>query len=340
MDRTSTFNFMNSTLVRFAERYKWRLIISVFLIGFSLLLVLEPGFWIFDALDSMRIYYAILLTILTIFFFLRGKSMLAGSAAIALAVLSPGIWKYFRPAEDSLPNAVFLHQETSAPDFTVAHFNVKENNKNIFSVAKGAVESDADIISLQELHETSLNKIDTILRRKYPYAISDVSIPGFGMAVYSKYPMHERKIIKDSSFPLLTGVVSIHDRDIHFISATTSTPTDQKGFEEQQKQLNIISAYVNAVDSPLVVMGDMNSVPWSEGIKDLLKKTKLEDSRKNLAATFPANSIFQVPIDYIFHSPALKCLTFGTLEATSSNHLGIIGSYAWDNIGSKNNSAR
>jgi endonuclease/exonuclease/phosphatase (EEP) superfamily protein YafD len=114
---------------------------------------------------------------------------------------------------------------------------------------------------------------------------------------------------------------------VAFISATTSTPTNEKDYANQIKQFKYITDYANTIDSALIVMGDMNAVPWSDQIKNFMQHTGLKDSRKDLSATYPAQSPFQIPIDYIFHSGEIRCIQFTTVGGTTSNHLGIIGYY-------------
>ncbi|MBC8046694.1 MAG: endonuclease/exonuclease/phosphatase family protein [Fimbriimonadaceae bacterium] len=324
---------MANVLLRWMDLYTWRIIFSVSIIAFSLILAFQPDFWIFDAMDALRIPYAIVLTAFTMFVFIRGNKMLATSGAIALLILTPGIWQYFKTGQAPVTETKkeIIKKEIQS-DFSVVHFNVKENNKNILSVAKTAMESNADILSFQELNQQTLDPINEMLKEKYPYNMSDLSIKGYGMAIYSKYPITDTKVIVQHNFPLLTGKVNIGENTFQFISATVSSPKNEKGFEEQKKQFKVIGAYADSVKLPLVVMGDMNAVPWSEEIETFTKETKLKDSRKDLASTFPSNSIIQVPIDYIFHSTDLNCVDFGTLKQTSSNHLGIIGYYKFKNL--------
>ena len=70
-------------------------------------------------------------------------------------------------------------------------------------------------------------------------------------------------------------------------------------------------------------------------VETLLKTTQLKDSRKDLSATYPAQSPLQIPIDYIFHSPELSCEQIKTQGGTTSNHLGIIGYYNFKTPGNK-----
>ena len=315
-------------LRRFIDRYTWRLVLGGILIIASIILVTEPA-WFIAALDSLRIPYAVFLVIFITIFFIRGNNFLVTSGVIALLILAPGIWPYFKTAEKTPLEENIENNQVSESDFSVLHFNVKENNKRITSVAEAALNSNADIVSMQELKENSLQVIDTLMRTKYPYCLSDLSIKGFGLALYSKFPIDSGQVIIAHEFPMLVGSISINGKEFNFISATTSTPTNEKGFEKQVKQFKFITEYANKINGPLILMGDMNSAPWSNQIETLLKETNLKDSRKDLSATYPAQSPVQIPIDYIFHSQQLFCEKFNTLEQTSSNHLGIMGYYTF-----------
>lgn len=329
---TANFNFMFRVLLRWMEMNKWKLALSILFVVVSIILETEPA-WMFSALDALRIPYVIFLTACVLFFFIRRNNLLASGTMIALLILIPGIWKFFRPAVQAPPLPVSREiAVTQKADFTVAHFNVKEHNKHILTVAEAAIRSGADIVSFQELHAESLHETDSAMHTVYPYELSDVSIPGFGMAVYSKYPISNRKIEKTKDFPVLTGVVTLPGgHTVHFVSATTSTPTNAKDYDVQLAQFRILADYADHIDSPMVVMGDMNAVPWSDQIEDFIRTTHLKDSRKDLAATFPAQSpLMRIPIDYIFYSDRIRCLDFSTLGGTTSNHLGILGSYIFE----------
>ena len=334
MNEKSNFRSMIKVFLRWVDLFKWRIIIAVLLISISVLLATEPA-WFISAIDALRIPYAVFLVGLIVFFFIRGNNMLTSASVIALLILAPDIWPYFKTSGETPAETKAQKREIVKTDFSVLHFNVKEKNKNILSVAETAIQSDADMISLQELHASSLAAIDTVLRKKYPFVLSDVSIKGFGMAVYSKYPIDSGEARKQNDYVFLTGIIKVKDRMFRFISATTSTPTNEKDYSNQIKQFKFLTDYINSVDSAIIVMGDMNSVPWSEQIKTFMEYTQLADSRKDLSATYPAQSPFQIPIDYIFHSPELDCKKFTTVGGSTSNHLGLIGYYNFRNTGKK-----
>ncbi|HMX04874.1 MAG TPA: hypothetical protein PK511_03540 [Chitinophagales bacterium] len=312
--------------IRWVELYTWRFILSLLLITFSIIVVWEP-FWFVSALDALRIPYAVFLVAFVMFFFLRNNYALASAGGIALLIILPGIWPYFKTANEIPAEAKKEKQEIVESDLTVLHFNVKENNKKIETVAEAAVQSGAIIVSMQELKPISFPKVDTIMRSIYPYVYSELDYPGFGMALYAKVPFTSTETLEFNGFPVLHCTVEIDGTEIHLLAATTSTPTNDKDAQLQAKQFVFMSELVLALQGPLFLMGDMNSVPWSEGIEGLLKKTQLKDSRKDLSATYPAQSPLQIPIDYIFHSKEFTCNKFSTVGGTTSNHLGLMGYY-------------
>jgi len=330
MDTAVNFNQMFEIAIRWLKRYPWRIAIALVLIGGSIVMATEPS-WFISAVDALRIPYAILLVALIVFFFIRGIHLLTTATIISLLIISPDIWPYFKTSNETPAQKKAEQREATDSDLSVLHFNVKERNKNILSVAETAVNSGADIVSMQELHASSLQLIDSLMKANYKYSLSDVSMEGFGMAVYSNFPINNGESKKYSDYLFLTGSITIENREVKFISATTSTPTNEKDYAMQTKQLKYITEYINTIDSALIVMGDMNSVPWSEQIKNFTLYTGLIDSRKDLSATYPAQSPLQIPIDYIFHSDNLQCIKFTTVEGTTSNHLGLIGYYNFGN---------
>lgn len=309
---------------------KWELLASLVLITASIIVVTEPNF-IAGGLNALRIPYAVFLTAYTVFFFIRNNKLMLSGGVIACLILFPGIWQYFRPGQVPESDRVTeqrMEKMAEKADFSMAHFNVKENNKFLDRLLADALAADADILSMQELRPESFPRIDSALRTQYPYSHVSLDYKGFGLALYSKYPIANDSTYVYGQFPVLKGHIHVKNSTIAYICATTSTPTSEKGFDMQAKQFHMIGQLATVETLPLVLAGDLNTVPWSSQMEDLLEKTGLKDSRKDLAATFPSQSILvQIPIDYILHNRLLECASFSTLSKSSSNHLGIMGYY-------------
>lgn len=311
---------------RWVELYTGRFIVSLLLITFSVIMVWEPG-WIVSAADALRIPYALFLVVVVMFFFLRSNYALATAGAIALLIIAPGIWPYFKTANETPAERKQEKKAEVHADLTILHFNVKENNKKIQSVAEAAIASNAMLVSLQELKPASFMLVDSLMRNAYPYHYSELRHPGFGMALYAKVPITDTRTLIQDDFPVIHAVVRINGQAVHILAGTTSTPTNDVGFKKQRSEFAFMTQQIQAINGPVFLMGDMNAVPWSEHITGLLEKTTLRDSRKDLSATYPAQSPMQIPIDYIFHSKGIRCEKFETVGGTSSNHLGLMGYY-------------
>lgn len=312
--------------IRWVELYTGRFILAVLLISCSVIMVWEPG-WIVSAIDALRIPYAIFLVAFVMFFFLRSNYALATAGGIALLIIAPGIWPYFKTANETPAERREEKKAVVDADLTILHFNVKENNKKIQTVAEAALASGATIVSLQELRPDSFRIVDSLMRNTYPYQYSELDFPGFGMALYSRIPLTDTQTLAQENFPLLFTKVQVKGQTIYILAGTSSTPTNDKDFKKQAAEFAFMAQQVQSLQGPVFLMGDMNAVPWSEHIKGLLDRTQLKDSRKDLSATYPAQSPMQIPIDYIFHSDQIRCVQFTTVGGTSSNHLGLMGYY-------------
>lgn len=311
---------------RWVEMYTGRFIIGLLLIAASVIMVTEPS-WFVSMIDALRIPYAVFLVAFILFFFIRGNYALATAGGIAFAIIAPGLWQYWKPANEMPTTIRDEKQAMTEADFTVLHFNVKEKNKQIATVAEAALKSEATIVSLQELRPELFPIVDSLMRTAYPYRFVQLNYPGYGMALYAKIPLSDTITLVSNEFPVLHASVEIKDTDIHLFAATTSTPTNEKDYKRQAQEFAFITEHILSLQQPCLLMGDLNAVPWSEQIEKLMQTTELKDSRKDLAGTYPAQSPMQIPIDYIFHSKHIRCAQFMTIGGTTSNHLGLLGAY-------------
>ena len=299
-------------------------------ITFCLAIVTENNF-VAGALNALRIPAAIVVTVLTIFFFIRGNKLMTTGSVIACLILFPGIWQYFRPGQ--APETIQEEKTVSdkvkkQSDFSIAHFNVKEHNKHLEMLIDDALQTDVDIISLQELRPEAGALADSLLRPSYPYVLRAMDVPGFGIALYSRIPFDSTHIFNDFAFPVLWANLSFNGKKMHVYAATTSTPTSEKGFEKQRKEFAYLAELMGNPATPSILAGDLNAVPWSTHITEFCKRTSMIDSRKDLSATYPSQSMLvQLPIDYLMHTPNIQCLAFTALAPSTSNHLGISGYY-------------
>ena len=220
--------------------------------------------------------------------------------------------------------------EVTAPKLKIAHFNVLKFNSAKQAIIATIISSDADVVSLQETDEKWTKEIEKAVKKEYPYSIyfpSDVCC--IGISLLSKQPLYNENISFHGGLPNIEADLIFNDVVTHIITSHTSSPISRSNLNNRNTHLKDLSDHVTKIDSPTIVIGDFNTVPWDNNLVDFKADTQLKDSRKKYESTFP--SFFGkigIPIDYIFHSNEISCVSFKTIKIKGSDHLGIIGEYA------------
>jgi endonuclease/exonuclease/phosphatase (EEP) superfamily protein YafD len=220
--------------------------------------------------------------------------------------------------------------EITTPKLKVAHFNVLKFNSSKQQTIETIINSDADIVSLQETDELWTKEIESAVKKDYPYCIffpSDICC--FGISLLSKQPLYNSNISFHGGIPNIEADLIFNDVVTHVISSHTASPISRSHLVRRNTHLSELSDHVAKIDSPTIVIGDFNTVPWDKKLVNFKAETQLKDSRKAYESTFPSYfGNLGIPIDYIFHSKEISCLSFKTIAIAGSDHLGIIGEYA------------
>jgi endonuclease/exonuclease/phosphatase (EEP) superfamily protein YafD len=96
---------------------------------------------------------------------------------------------------------------------------------------------------------------------------------------------------------------------------------------------NVYQAYIRTLgqlrkqmQGPVVLIGDLNTTPWSAHYRQLLMATQLHDARTGfgIRPTWPTYfPVFFIPIDHVYVSPDLIPITLETGNYNGSDHLPI-----------------
>lgn len=293
---------------------------NILLLATCYLIVCFPEYYLIALFRSYTVQLAILGYMGIVFFLLKQKPIHYGISIISTLL---SISTFFTSMNHS------EHRPNGVVDFTVAHFNVYKFNHDFDSVIQSAVETDADLISFMEIDSKWDVKLKEKLMDDYPYI---VSIPResccYGLSIFSKTKIHNADVEWFGEHPNVTGAIDVNDTTVQFVCSHTAAPTSLNRFKNRNDQIDEISNYVNNLDTPVLVIGDFNSVPWDVNINSFKKATGLSDSRKSLCPTYPAwLTALMIPIDFIFHSNELFCSSFSNIDTHSSDHYGVVGKY-------------
>lgn len=218
--------------------------------------------------------------------------------------------------------------DPAAQGLKVAHFNVLKYTSDHGPTMQRAIETKADIISFQEVDFEWADTLLKYLPEQYPHYKIVPYDGSYGLAIFSKHPLEHVEVMYVDEVPNLVGKVLVDEQAINFVASHTKAPLRPFNYHHRNNHIAAISHYLKRIEGPLLVIGDFNTVPWDDNILQFKSDSNLFDSRKDLAATYPNKiGIARIPIDYIFHSQEVECLSFSTVVGTSSDHLGIVGIY-------------
>lgn len=157
----------------------------------------------------------------------------------------------------------------------------------------------------------------------------------FGIAVLSKWPIQEHKILQFLPFSektprnvLACGVLTPAGK---VWAVNTHLGCHYRGGEQLQQARELRIFIESLLPEVIILGGDMNSPYWYAAIREL-KKILVDSQGKNNMGTFPSTGLLQglLKLDYIFHSPNVKCNdTVIYLDgAVASDHRALCSSLA------------
>ena len=169
-----------------------------------------------------------------------------------------------------------------------------------------------------------------ILETDYPYTEKVTLENTYGMHLYSKIPIDFSKahfFVADDLPSIEAHFTSkVHQFCVFAVHPPPPSPTEETTSKERDGDLLSVAKKVKEHLLPTVVIGDFNTVAWSETSILFRKTSELIDARvgRGILATFHAKYwFFRIPLDLLFHSPEIFIEKLDTLENIGSDHFPI-----------------
>lgn len=307
-------------------KYAQLALISLIVLG-TFICVFTPNYFLFKmgARFAVQIMLGYLLLGFVFLFIRQHKLMFTSFACCA------GLCLFLKYASDG---QLILPMQTDDNSLNVAHFNVSTSTTDYQQTIDEILAVDADVISLQEVTPDWDAELKVALQEKYPYSETVVRLDPFGLAIYSKYPLLSADTFMFEDIPNIVGTIQADEKEkeICFIASHTLPVFYTNDYERQRNHFMAIAEYTNNTDCPVITIGDYNAVPWSYEIQDFKSAANLNDSRQGfMPASNGSFSLFQIPSDHIFYSDHLECTGFKEINSPTSGHIGIRGSYQFNN---------
>lgn len=216
--------------------------------------------------------------------------------------------------------------KSSTKEFKIAHLNVLKFNRSHDDLLEG-IEGEFeqhDVLSFQEVDDNWNRDLQNKFRSTHPFIIEIPRSDCYGLLVMSRIPIKKQTISYTENIPYIEAQFESDIGNISGVFMHTRAPMSQKKHLLRNKQIKDVASMNNHID---FVVGDFNAVPWDSFVQGMMKELDLNDSRIGFHGTFPKYTPFRIPIDFIFHESSWECSRFEVIDAISSDHLAISGSF-------------
>ena len=271
-------------------------------------------YWVLDETSHFRVQYATILIILTAVFAVARKFkpalVFVCFAIVNLAVVLP----YCLTGRDVVRPADL--------EIRVVLINVHTENRQYDLVENFVRQSNPDVLILEEVDDSWMQHIEG-LRDLLPYSCDAPQSDNFGIALFSKLPLTNAEIryLGAAEVPSVSAEVEIGGRRVVLVGTHPLPPGSADNTRLRNEQLAAVAGFVLDQRNSVILVGDLNTTPWSSSFRKFLKKSKLADSTRGFGyqPTWPAGLLpLLIPLDH--------CLISSDLRVTSRKRGTYVGS--------------
>ena len=207
----------------------------------------------------------------------------------------------------------------------VAQMNLYQYNDRHAAALQAALDTHADLISLQEVDSVWAQVFLHGIAARYPYHRIEPQHDCYGIAVFSKLPMQGIDLLHLGPRPAITAVVNTAEGPVRFLAVHATSPGSYNEFRDRQKQLAWLADLVSAAKMPTVVLGDLNTASWDDVFKQLCTKGDLHEGGGAPLATWPATvGLPLTPLDHVLVTPQLGVASTRSFPIPGSDHRGLV----------------
>ena len=269
--------------------------------------------WLADIFTHFRWQYLILCVVAVVWSIWRRRKLVAWISGLTLvlnAVLIGGL--------------LFTLQKpsgTAVPDFKlrVVSLNILTENRRHQEVLDYLRQADADILFLMEVDDTWAKAMEP-LKQSHPHHLVHTQEDNFGVALYSRLPLKAAQVLHRFEHglnldpytpPTMEARLVVGTRELVMYGIHTVPPGGPVQWRSRNLLLEDIGRQAAALKEPVLVFGDLNSTPWCEGMRSLLRGGRLgfHVPQPSWAPTWRITTPFAIPIDHALCTPPLAILS-------------------------------
>jgi endonuclease/exonuclease/phosphatase (EEP) superfamily protein YafD len=277
-------------------------------------------FWIGEMLVNFQLQFAVIFTLFAIAFLFSKAKILILSAIFFTIPPTLQVFLVLLPMEK-------VNLDEDINNLNVQLINVWSANKDYERVQNFIRSEDADILIIVELTPSWAQAMGP-LKSRYSEWREDVRTDNFGLGIYSKIPLRniQTHIWSETGHPSFTAEITQNGKKITLIATHPYPPKHPNGLKLRTEHFQNMAKYIQSIEEPVLLIGDLNCSPYSPHFKNLLAQTGLIDSRKGhaISATWPALFMpLAFPIDHALVSKEFNVISRQSGQKIGSDHLPI-----------------
>ncbi|MDX2084450.1 MAG: endonuclease/exonuclease/phosphatase family protein [Candidatus Melainabacteria bacterium] len=290
----------------------------------SLLSFAGESSWLLDLTSHFRLQYAGLMAIAFIALLWKRQ---ANWATLALALLVLNVTQlapfYFEHPRQPLSTTAASVQKP----LRVLQMNVFLLNHDHQAVLRYLQDTQPDVVGMEEFvtHWQSAFESSSI-RKLYPY---QVIVPGSRTALFSRLPISNYRVEQPpgSRYQVIQATVLWNNQPVTLMVSHAAVPLLPHLYQEQRDHFRYLASRLRSLETPAVLLGDLNTTPWSANYQLLVSESQLRDARYGFGLQPSWPSIMPpaaIPIDHVLVSDEVKVLKRSLAPFVGSDHRPVL----------------
>ncbi|MEO0983967.1 MAG: endonuclease/exonuclease/phosphatase family protein [Cyanobacteria bacterium J06639_14] len=309
----------------------WTLLLGIFGLTAIAFATHHYGWQIYlELLSHFQLQYFTLCGISLLVLALLRRKRLFLLGLVCTAILGTQITTWYWPPK-------FLNSGEGS-NFRILVANINTQNQRYEDVLAFVRQEEPDLALFMEVDTTWIDQLNT-LSDFLPHSFGEGSPYHFGIMLYSRYSFEtvQRVAFGDDRIPSLIGEVSFNNQTLSFVGTHPPPPIRPSIFQSRNRQLDLVGQHLQTMESPKLLMGDLNLSMWSPYYGRLVRQTGLKNARKGFGilpswptyGAYPqipgwANWLFAIPIDHCLLSSDLEVVKVQTGPNLGSDHRPVI----------------
>lgn len=289
-------------------------------IGFaSLFGYLGRTYWRFDLFSHFRVQIALLAGLCTLGFLLVGE--LTG-VIISLLICIDNlrmILPLYRRMDPKPP---------STANIRLLSANLLGSNRDYQAIVNMLQDTHPDLALLVE-YDHHHHQQRQAITHGFPFTHFIPQDDNYGLALLSQLPLlaAETLYLNADRVPVIMAHLELDGHPLTVIGCHPPPPKTQAMTTKRDRLLHALADLASSQPGHVILLGDMNTTSWSYAFRDLLRHSRLHDSRRGFGVrpTWPTHfPLLLVPIDHLLHSRGLHVTFHQTIALSGSDHRALL----------------